>query len=105
MDMQLTTKSQEALSGAVRRAASSGQAQVEPLHVLGTLLAQGASGEGIAAAVLDRVGVDRVALTSAIQKSLDAMPNDGTDRAVASTLTRDLPRLDGSAGVEPRTRR
>ncbi len=74
MDMQLTTKSQEALSGAVRRAASSGQAQVEPLHVLGTLLAQGASGEGIAAAVLDRVGVDRVALTSAIQKSLDAMP-------------------------------
>ena len=40
MDIQLTTKSQEALAGAVRRAATSGQAQVEPLHLLGTLLAQ-----------------------------------------------------------------
>ena len=29
MDLQLTTKSQEALAGAVRRAATSGQAQVE----------------------------------------------------------------------------
>ncbi|MFN8168661.1 MAG: ATP-dependent chaperone ClpB [Candidatus Nanopelagicales bacterium] len=75
MDIQLTTKSQEALAGAVRRAATSGQAQVEPLHVLGTLLAQSSSGEGIAAAVLDKVGADRAELTAAVEKALDALPS------------------------------
>ncbi len=75
MDLQLTTKSQEALSGAVRRAATSGQAQVEPLHLLGTLLAQGASGDGIATAVLDRVGVDRVALTATVTAALERLPS------------------------------
>ena len=75
MDRQLTTKSQEALAGAVRRAATAGQSQVEPLHLLGTLLAQGASGDGIATAVLDRVGVDRAAMTASVTKALDAMPS------------------------------
>ncbi|MFC6236292.1 ATP-dependent chaperone ClpB [Longivirga aurantiaca] len=75
MDLQLTTKSQEALAGAVRRAATSGQAQVEPLHLLGTLLAQGSSGDGIATAVLDKVGVDRAALTTSVNAALDRMPS------------------------------
>jgi ATP-dependent Clp protease ATP-binding subunit ClpB len=75
MDIQFTTKSQEALAGAVRRAATSGQAQVEPVHLLGTLLAQSTSGEGIAAAVLEKVGADRATLTADVQKSLDALPS------------------------------
>ncbi len=75
MDLQLTTKSQEALAGAVRRAATSGQAQVEPLHLLGTLLAQGSSGDGIATAVLDKIGVDRASLTSGVNDALDGMPS------------------------------
>ena len=75
MDIQLTTKSQEALSGAVRRAATSGQAQVEPLHLLGTLLAQGSSGDGIATAVLDKIGVDRASLTAGVNDALDGMPS------------------------------
>ena len=75
MDIALTTKSQEALAGAVRRAAVSGQAQVEPLHLIGTLLAASASGEGIAAAVLDNVGVDRAALTAEVERALDALPS------------------------------
>ena len=48
--LQLTTKSQEAIAGAVRRAAADGHSQVEPRHLLSTLLAQA---DGIAAAVLD----------------------------------------------------
>ena len=44
MDLNLTTKSQEALSAAVRAAASAGNAHVEPTHLLYALLAQG---EGI----------------------------------------------------------
>jgi ATP-dependent Clp protease ATP-binding subunit ClpB len=75
MDLQLTTKSQEALAGAVRRAATSGQAQVEPLHLLGTLLAQGSSGDGIATAVLDKVGADRATLTREVEQALDRMPS------------------------------
>jgi len=75
MDLQLTTKSQEALAGAVRRAATSGQSQVEPLHLLGTLLAQGASGDGIATAVLDKIGVDRAALTTSVNEALDRLPS------------------------------
>ena len=75
MDLNFTTKAQEALSGAVRRAATSGQAQVDPIHILGSLLAQGTSGEGIATAVLDRIGVDRSALTSKVNAALDALPS------------------------------
>jgi ATP-dependent Clp protease ATP-binding subunit ClpB len=75
MDLQLTTRSNEALSRAVRRAATAGQAQVEPLHVLGALLDAGDTGDDIAAAVLDRVGVDRTALAAAVATALDALPS------------------------------
>ena len=75
MDLQLTTRSNEALSRAVRRAATAGQAQVEPLHVLGGLLSAGSSGDDIAAAVLDRIGVDRASLEATVAASLDALPS------------------------------
>jgi ATP-dependent Clp protease ATP-binding subunit ClpB len=75
MDMNFTTKAQEALSGAVRRAATAGQAQVDPIHILGALLAQGSSGEGIATAVLDQIGVDRKSLTAKVNADLDALPS------------------------------
>ncbi len=79
MEFQFTTKSQEALAGAVRRASLSGQLAVEPLHLLGTLLAQGAEGDGIAAAVLDKVGVDRKALTTTVERALAALPSASGD--------------------------
>ncbi len=75
MDLQLTTRSNEALSRAVRRAATAGQAQVEPLHVLGALLDAGDTGDDIAAAVLDRVGVDRTVLTAKVAMALDGLPS------------------------------
>ena len=75
MDLQLTTRTNEALSRAVRRAATAGQAQVDPLHVLGGLLEGGDTGDDIAAAVLDRVGVDRKALGASVAAALDAMPS------------------------------
>jgi len=55
MDYKLTQKSQEALSGAVRRAAADGHPEVFPAHLLGTLLAQ--SG-GTAVPLLEAVGAD-----------------------------------------------
>jgi ATP-dependent Clp protease ATP-binding subunit ClpB len=75
MDIALTTRSQEALSRAVRRAATAGQAQVEPLHVLGALLVQGGADDDIAAAVLDKVGADRTALTERVEQALAALPS------------------------------
>ncbi|HEY5134159.1 MAG TPA: ATP-dependent chaperone ClpB [Candidatus Nanopelagicales bacterium] len=75
MDLQLTTRTNEALSRAVRRAATAGQAQVDPLHVLGGLLEGGDTGDDIAAAVLDRVGVDRKALAASVAAALDALPS------------------------------
>jgi ATP-dependent Clp protease ATP-binding subunit ClpB len=75
MDLQLTTRSNEALSRAVRRAATAGQAQVEPVHVLGALLEAGATGDDIAAAVLDRIGVDRTAMATEVTAALDALPS------------------------------
>ena len=75
MDLQLTTRSQEAVGRAVRRAATAGQAQVEPLHVLGALLAAGDAGDDIAAAVLDRVGADRASLLAKVDAALDALPS------------------------------
>ena len=45
MDIQFTTKAQDALGASVRIAAARGNAQVEPIHLLDSLLQQG---EGMA---------------------------------------------------------
>ena len=55
MDDKLTHKSQDALSTAVRRAAADGSPQVDPLHLLLTLLEQE---DGTTAPLLRAVGVD-----------------------------------------------
>ena len=72
MDIQFTTKSQDALGAAVRIAAAKGNPQVEPLHVLDSLLQQG---EGIASALLDAVGTDVSALTAQVRQALDVLPS------------------------------
>ena len=55
MTDQLTTKSQEAVSAAVRTAGGAGNPNVEPIHLLRALLAQG---EGTSRPLLAAVGVD-----------------------------------------------
>ena len=98
MDLQLTTKSQEALAGAVRRAATAGQAQVEPLHLLGTLLAQGSSGDGIAdRRARPRRRRPRRAHGVGRRRARRAAVGHGPDRAVPAALARDLPGHAGRA--------
>ncbi|MFZ4487440.1 MAG: Clp protease N-terminal domain-containing protein, partial [Candidatus Nanopelagicales bacterium] len=72
MDIQLTTKSQDALGAAVRIAGAKGNPQVEPLHVLDSLLQQG---EGIASALLVATGADVPALTGEVRRAIDALPS------------------------------
>ena len=72
MDLQLTTKSQDALGAAVRIAGAKGNPQVEPLHVLDSLLQQG---EGIASALLVSVGADVAAFTGEVRGAIEALPS------------------------------
>jgi ATP-dependent Clp protease ATP-binding subunit ClpB len=72
MDIQFTTKSQDALSNAVRRASRSGHAQVEPIHLLEGLLEDR---DGIAAAILQHLGVDHTALMQQVSAEITALPS------------------------------
>src|SRR6185295_12162327 len=53
MDLKLTTRSQEAMAEAVRRASTDGHPQVEPAHLLAALLGQV---DGVAPALLRAAG-------------------------------------------------
>ncbi|HET9080454.1 MAG TPA: ATP-dependent chaperone ClpB [Trebonia sp.] len=70
MDDKLTRKSQEALSAAIRQAASDGNPQVEPVHLLLALLQQA---EGTAQPLLEAAGADVrqvAAETTSLQRKL-----------------------------------
>ena len=79
MDIQFTTKSQDALGAAVRIAAANGNPQVEPLHLLDSLLQQG---DGIATALMAAVGSDVAGLANRVRSAVQALPS-----ASGSTLS------------------
>ncbi len=69
--MDLTTKSQEALATAQRRAVGDGNPALEPAHVLLAVLEEA---EGIAPAVLAAIGVDRTQLRAEAEAAVAALP-------------------------------
>ncbi len=71
MDLKLTTRSQEAMATAVRRAATDGHATVEPAHLLAALLEQS---DGVAPALLRAVGADVRSLAAGVEATLAALP-------------------------------
>ena len=71
MNDQLTTKAQEALSVAVRSAATAGNPQVEPVHILRALLAQT---EGITGPLLEAAGADVPSVQSDVDTAAEALP-------------------------------
>src|SRR5689334_2926912 len=85
MDDKLTRKSQEALSAAIRQAASDGNPQVEPVHLLLALLKQT---DGTAQPLLEAAGADM-------------------DRVLmeATALQRKLPQTRGATASAPETSR
>jgi ATP-dependent Clp protease ATP-binding subunit ClpB len=72
MDLKLTTRTQEAMAAAVRRAATDGHPQVEPAHLLAALLEQT---DGVAPGLITAVGADVAALKAAADRSLAALPS------------------------------
>ncbi|CAM3914069.1 ATP-dependent chaperone ClpB [Nocardiopsis rhodophaea] len=79
MNYKLTTKSQEALSAAMRRATTDGSPQVEPLHLLAALVNQG---EGIIRPLLKEVGVDPGQFNTKVEQAIAGLP-----RAAGSTVS------------------
>jgi ATP-dependent Clp protease ATP-binding subunit ClpB len=87
VDYKLTQKSQEAVSAAVRRAATEGHPQVEPSHLLVALLAQG---EGTARPLLEAVGADPQALRRQAEEQIAALPKAAGSTVGAPQTSRPL---------------
>src|SRR5713101_1389752 len=68
---KLTLKAQEALSAAQERAAALDHQQVEPLHLLGALVAQK---DGVVPPLLGKLGVRSETIEAEIERELNRMP-------------------------------
>src|SRR4051794_20053557 len=82
---KLTTKSQEALSDAVRRAATAGHPHVEPVHLLLALLAQS---DGIAGALLEAAHADRSRIRQQAEALFTRLPSATGATVAAPGLAR-----------------
>jgi ATP-dependent Clp protease ATP-binding subunit ClpB len=87
MDEKLTRKSQEALTTAIRRAASDGNPQVMPPHLLAALIEQA---DGTAAPLLRAVGADPAQVLSGTQQILGRLPRVAGATASAPETSRPL---------------
>jgi len=68
---KLTVKAQEALQGAQEIAARHDNQEIQPLHLLGALVAQS---DGVVPALLTRLGVPLEALSQDLTRELDRLP-------------------------------
>jgi ATP-dependent Clp protease ATP-binding subunit ClpB len=84
---RLTTKSQEAVSTAVRRAAAGGHPEVAPVHLLLALLDQP---EGIATSLLQAVGADPAQVRARAEQQLAGLPKASGSTVAAPQLSRAL---------------
>ncbi len=85
---RLTLKAQEALQAAQELASRSGQQQIEPLHILWALVAQG---DGVVPPLLEKLGTPPAALASEAEKQIDRLPKiSGAGEQYLSKAANDL---------------
>ncbi|MEP6528175.1 MAG: ATP-dependent chaperone ClpB [Nocardioidaceae bacterium] len=84
---KLTTKSQEALSTAVRRAATDGNPAVEPIHLLSALLAQP---DSVTRPLLEAVGTPVAEVEASVKGALGALPAASGGSVSGPTMSRPL---------------
>src|SRR5688572_21614241 len=94
---RLTTKTQEAFSTAVRRAAADGHPQVEPVHLLLALLAQA---EGTTIPVLDAAGAAPGIVKSRAEEMLARLPKAYGSTTAAPSLSRPVAAVIEAAARE-----
>ena len=82
---RLTTKTQEALSTAVRRAAAAGHPEVAPAHLLLALLDQEG---GVAVPLLSAAGGDPAAVRLQAEQAVRALPTASGSNVAAPSLSR-----------------
>ena len=99
MAFKATTKTQEALSEAVRTASAAGNPHVEPAHLLLALLSQA---DGTTAPLLDAVGADRGTLTSQIRAHVERLPRASGTTMSAPELSRPASAVLAAAGDKAR---
>ena len=87
---KLTTKTQEAFSAAVRRAAADGHPQVEPVHLLLALLAQA---DGTTIPVLDAAGAQPAIVKARADEALARLPQAYGATTSAPSLSRPVAKV------------
>lgn len=85
MNDQLTTKAQEALSAAVRSAATAGNPAVEPVHLMRALLEQS---DGLTAPLLISAGADLDSVRREVETSFDRLPTAQGSTVASPSLAR-----------------
>ncbi|MFZ3329244.1 MAG: ATP-dependent chaperone ClpB [Candidatus Acidiferrales bacterium] len=68
---KLTVKAQEALQAAQEMGGRMGQQQIEPLHLLWALIAQG---DGVVPPLLEKLGVSPTRLAAEVEKQIERLP-------------------------------
>jgi ATP-dependent Clp protease ATP-binding subunit ClpB len=88
---KFTVKAQEALQAAQEMGERSGQQQIEPLHVLWALVAQG---DGVVPPLLEKLGVSPTLIASEAEKQIARLPkiSGGSQAQFSSATTKVLER-------------
>ncbi len=100
MDLQLTTKAQEALATAVREAAAAGHPQVEPAHLLHALTQQRDTTTG---PLLDAVGSSADSVAQAARTVLEGLPSASGSAVGSPQASRQLQTVLSTAQQEMQT--
>ncbi|MER5637764.1 ATP-dependent chaperone ClpB [Kitasatospora sp. NPDC002227] len=94
---KFTSKTQDALSAAIRQASAAGNPDVKPVHILLALLEQP---EGITRPLLEAVGADAAAVTAAANRLLKTLPQAQGSTVAAPQLARDTMAVLAEAGQQ-----
>ena len=87
MAREMTTKAQEAIASALQAASAAGNPQVEPIHLLQSLIEQR---DGIALSLLGAVGADTRAIGARTRNALVALPSTQGASAGSAQASRAL---------------
>ena len=85
---KLTVKAQEALQAAQEMGGRMGQQQIEPLHLLWALIAQG---DGVVPPLLEKLGVSPTRLATDVEKQIERLPKvSGVSQQYLSPATNEV---------------